>query len=404
MKHKLRFLAIFTLLLAFLLAFSSPAAASAGGDGDDGGEVVFGGSYTLKSGQTLNGDLAIFGGQGKIEKDARVEGNILIVGGIMEISGVVKGEVVAIGATVKLLDSAVIEKDINVIGTLEKSDKATVKGNTVIGPEQGFKLDNFSDFNFGTPEKPAQPSTPRVPEALPGVESSAAKLWGVLGTVGKFFGDLLAWFALAGLAALVALFLPKPTEMVAKTITNAPILSGGMGLLTMLIAPALIILLVITIILSPIGLLAFMVLAIALLFGWVAIGMEIGNRLSTSFKVSWAPAVSAALGTLLLSVVTGLINYIACVGWMAGFIFLAIGLGGVVLSKFGTRTYISTTSHTQTSVVPPAMPHSPPIDPQPSFMQHIETDEPADTTTEAPKAEKRKQRPAKTDETPDAAG
>jgi hypothetical protein len=202
------------------------------------------------------------------------------------------------------------------------------------------------------PDLPEAPAVPQVPKA-PSVTPRASGALELLGTVGKFFGNLLVWFALAGLAALIALFIPKPVEQVAKTITNAPILAGGMGLLTMIVAPALIILLVITIILSPVGLLGVMVLAIGLLFGWVAIGFEIGNRLAASFKGSWAPAVSAALGTLLLSVVAGLINYINCVGWMAGFIFCVIGLGGVVLSRYGTRIYSG-------SELTPPMPPAPP--------------------------------------------
>jgi hypothetical protein len=42
---------------------------------------------------------------------------------------------------------------------------------------------------------------------------------------------------LAALAVLAAMFFPQPVERVAKTITAQPVLSGGMGLLTVLVIP-----------------------------------------------------------------------------------------------------------------------------------------------------------------------
>ena len=44
------------------------------------GQVVFGSNYTLKSGETLNGDLVVFGGTVTVEKGARVEGSVVLLG------------------------------------------------------------------------------------------------------------------------------------------------------------------------------------------------------------------------------------------------------------------------------------------------------------------------------------
>ena len=66
-------------LLALLLIPVSPAFALELGP-YDGGPVIFGGNYTLKSGDTLNGDLVVFGGNVTIEEDALVEGSIVVPG------------------------------------------------------------------------------------------------------------------------------------------------------------------------------------------------------------------------------------------------------------------------------------------------------------------------------------
>jgi hypothetical protein len=188
------------------------------------------------------------------------------------------------------------------------------------------------------------------------------RFWDILGAlnpIGKFFSSLLQIFTLAALAALMALFLLKPIEHLADSIVISPLISGGLGLLTIVVAPALLIVLVITIILIPLGLIGILALAIGMLFGWIAIGFEIGRRLAEAIKQDWAAPISAGIGTLLLTLVTWGIGLVPCIGWLAGFTFLCIGLGGVILSQFGRRVYSSTPpSHYDTHSLPPVPPAS----------------------------------------------
>ncbi len=50
-------------------------------------KVVFGGTYTLESGQTLDGNLVIFGGAVTTEADSTVNGDVALLGGVAEIGG-----------------------------------------------------------------------------------------------------------------------------------------------------------------------------------------------------------------------------------------------------------------------------------------------------------------------------
>ncbi|TLN16508.1 polymer-forming cytoskeletal protein, partial [bacterium] len=83
---------------------------------DNGGKVVFGTAYTLSGGETLDGNLVIFGGSATVEQDATVKGDIAIFGGTLSVSGHVTGSINALGGSVNLNETAVIDGDVQTMG------------------------------------------------------------------------------------------------------------------------------------------------------------------------------------------------------------------------------------------------------------------------------------------------
>jgi hypothetical protein len=138
-------------------------------------------------------------------------------------------------------------------------------------------------------------------------------------------------------------------------------------LLTLVVAPALFIVLMITVILIPVGILGVLVFALAVLFGWIALGLEVGKRIADLFKVSWPLAVSAGVGTLIFSLVANLIFALTgewfwtlcCISIPVFTLIVMVGLGGVLASRFGTQVY-----NPNSRATPPA----PPAAPQPPQM------------------------------------
>ena len=61
--------------LVLILAFALPVSAFAGGLQE--GRVVFGGTYTLHDGETLDGDLAVLGGAAFLEQGSTVDGDVI---------------------------------------------------------------------------------------------------------------------------------------------------------------------------------------------------------------------------------------------------------------------------------------------------------------------------------------
>ncbi len=138
------------------------------------------------------------------------------------------------------------------------------------------------------------------------------------------------------------MFLPKPIERTSNAIVDQPILSGGIGILTVIVVPLLLIILAITILLIPISLVGALTLVLAWFLGRIAIGYEVGRRLAKMLDKDWAPAVSAGVGMFLLALVvdaTG--QFIPCIGWVFPALVAVIGIGGLMLTRFGTQSYPS---------------------------------------------------------------
>jgi hypothetical protein len=171
----------------------------------------------------------------------------------------------------------------------------------------------------------------------------------------------LIWFGfrtllLAALAVLVVMFWPEPTDRAGRAAIAQPILGGGLGLLTIVVAPILLLILAITILLIPVSFVGLVLLLVAGLYGWIAVGLEVGKRLAEAFKWELQPPAAAGMGTLALTLVIGGIGLIGCVGWLAPFLVASIGLGGVMLTRFGSREYAS-------AGMPARMPEPPPPPP-----------------------------------------
>lgn len=323
----------FTILaiLVVLIALAVPRTALARGLFDD--RIVAGGTFTLRSGESLDGNLVIFGGAVTLENGSTVNGDVVLLGGTIDISGTVNGSVVGIGGVVSLRPDSVVRGDLTALAaSLDRDPGARVEGQVITGLRTPFRV--------WTPGRVFLPTVPRV-------DVGARAAWDII-----WF--LFRTFLWAALAVLVVMFLPGPTERVARSILAQPVLAGGVGLLTTVVAPLLLIVLAITLILIPVSLLGVFFLAVAWFFGRIAIGLEIGRRMAMTFKQDWPPAVAAGIGTFSLTlVVDGMDSLIPCIGWIFPLLIGIIGLGGVLLTRFGTQQYPPTSGPAMAYPAPP---------------------------------------------------
>ncbi len=282
--------------------------------------VVIGNSYTLQSGQTLNDDLFILGGTVNLMSGSNINGSVLIIGGSVQAAGAVNGDFTVLGGTVNLTATFTLSGNLTSAGTVVNRDPAAqIKGQVNTNNNTPYVL---------------------LPGGVhfPTLNSNVDPFFKVVG----FFLRLFLWTLAAMLAAM---FIPVHMSRISQTALSQPLISGGMGILTVIILPIILVLLAITICLIPVSLLGVFLLVLAWVFGLVAISLELGKRISAAFKKEWHPAIAAGLGTLvLMTTLSGLEVIIPCIGWIPKALVGLWGLGAVLLTQFGMKPYISSTS------------------------------------------------------------
>ena len=369
--HRHRLIWLILVLAVGLLLPATPALASEDPPGDDG-IVIWNEDYTLDEGKRLDGDLVVFNGDVTLEASSHVEGSVIIWNGSAEIAGTVEGDVVVSSGDINLSESARVQGNVVCSWNCDLSQEvgAQVDGGIMEGmPLGGLRFEDWRE-----------PSIPQVPSPLTFWATAPGQ---VLSWTLKVLRGAIAILVIAAVAGLVALIWPEPTAQVGRTIVEAPWHSFGIGLLTVVAGTVLVLALAITICLSPFAVLVGLALGAAGLFGWAAVGSLVGERLLQAFNTrEIAPLWAAGLGTLIITLIGMGLSAALCLapfGWLLFFVIGCLGLGAVVLTRFGTTTYTPGTSTSRTPPPPPA-----PVSPSP-VPTSAEAAEPADLTKdEAP--------------------
>ncbi|HSN73874.1 MAG TPA: hypothetical protein VL334_02140, partial [Anaerolineae bacterium] len=73
---------------------------------------------------------------------------------------------------------------------------------------------------------------------------------------------------------------------------------------------------------------------------WVVVGWLVGRKLLAALNLSnTTVVVETVVGTLLLATVYFLVGIIPCTEFIFGVLIVSLGLGTLVLTRFGTRPY-----------------------------------------------------------------
>jgi hypothetical protein len=170
-------------------------------------------------------------------------------------------------------------------------------------------------------------------------------------------GFIFKVFLWAALAVLAALFTPQHIARVSRAAVQQPLVSGGLGLLTVVVLVPALLIMAITIIMLPVSIVVAAMAALAWVYGLLALGTELGRRMAESLKQDWAPALSAAIGTfVLMFVLDGAALLIDCLGWIFPFLAGLVGLGAVILTRFGMQPYPQFAPARPVPPVPPVAP------------------------------------------------
>jgi hypothetical protein len=304
--------------------------------------LVIAQTYHLNSGETVDNDLTVIGANATLDQNSTVNGNIAVIGGTMTIDGNVNGDISVIGSDVSLGDHAVVHGSVDTVGgNVRRASGAVVEGRSV-----------------GNIPSIPRITTLRTPAMQVSIDPITAPL-----------SAMFQALALAALAVVVNLFVPAPMERAGRTAVAVTAASGGVGCLTLLV----LVVMAVTIILLPVSLLGMLVVGVAALFGWLAIGLLVGRQINILLKQSWTDPVNAGVGTLVITLLASLLNIIPCIGWTVSTLVGLVALGAVVLTRFGTQLYPSPYA---AAPIPRPGPYAPPAAESPA--PQPETPEPAE--------------------------
>jgi predicted flap endonuclease-1-like 5' DNA nuclease len=259
----------------------------------------------------------VLGGSVILERDSVVTGDVAVLGGTLDVSGSVRGSLAVFMGSATLNESAVIEGDVATFGgAFQRAPGAVVQGEVFNGLS-----------GWRTPDVPRLPDVP----SRPSVPSRAS--FEPIGALLRWEAATLGWvFSLILIGIVALLVAPRAMARIASAAATQPALSLGVGLLTWVVAffgGAVLL------IACGLGLLVWLVTALALLLGWLAVGLWAGGRLLRALRTPNASSLGEI--SLGLFVITVLARLPLCIGFLFFLVIGSVGLGAVVLTRFGTQ-------------------------------------------------------------------
>jgi len=264
----------------------------------------------------------------KIGSDVTVESgmkvrNVVTVAGQITIDGTVDNNVVAIGGSVVLTRRATVGGSVTSLGgVIVTARDAQVNG-------------NLTEINSSN-----------LYETLTAALSSEWEGWSWVFAVVQ----LSLFLAILVVALLIVALLPKPVRSVAEAIeenTFKVILCGLLGLVLIVPLALLLTVSVVGIALIP---LEVIIVACSFLLGIIAVCQLIGGKVLRLLKRPNPGMVRETFWGLIVLLLVGWIPYI---GWMVKAVAIVLGLGAVLITRFGTHQGWRLTP-AATAAVPPA--------------------------------------------------
>ncbi|MFC4405263.1 bactofilin family protein [Haloarchaeobius iranensis] len=293
------------------------------GETVDGLEVV--GATVVVRG-TVDGDLSGAAADVTVAETGVVTGDVNVAAANIDIAGRVDGDVSSGGASIALAETAVVGGEFRV-GASDVTIAGNVAGNVVVGADT-IRLTETAviggdlryDGDISGVEDAAVAGSVVRDESIggAGVDVAPWVIDGALAVYG-FVTNLL-------LGAALLLVLPGFSRAVADRAVSDPLRSGGVGLLTVVGVPVLLVLLVLTLVGIPFAVAGAVLFG---LFGWVA--LVYGRFALGSWLVARAGGdnrwISLTVGLLLGT----LFGMLPLVGGVVDVVVSLVGLGALVL-------------------------------------------------------------------------
>ncbi|MFH1536441.1 MAG: hypothetical protein ABID45_00470, partial [Patescibacteria group bacterium] len=290
--------------------------------GDINGDILAAGAnITIKG--TVNGDVRAAGGniniEGDINKNATLTGgyinvnssatigkDLVVWGGQNFIDGTVKGNV--FGSTGNSEINGTVDQNVDLdTGTFSLGKDAVINGDLTYSCGQEADINTKAIINGATYASSSDSTTIET--------NKSTESWS------KTIGWKLIWWLSYLLIGLIFIQLfPKCLKETSKHMFNEPGPSILWGLLFIFVTPLLLLLLIITVIGLPLGILGFIFYGVSIYISSILMGIILGDKILPKQKHPYIPMVAGITIIYVLKlipVIGGLIGLLAAV-WILG--------------------------------------------------------------------------------------
>ncbi len=316
----------------------------------NGDAYVAGGTVIVEG--IVNGDLLAAGGTVTVR--GRVTDDVRVAGGTVTISGTVGGNVSTAAGTVNLTDAARLgESLVGAVGTLEvyapvAEDVTVAGGQVIIGSTIGGDVVAAVERLILTPQARiagdldywSQVQADIRPGAIVVGETTKhappQRVQAQEEEIGRAFAGFALFTTLMNLVSslvaglLLIRFYPVFTQGAVSTIARKPLLSLGIGFLTLILTPILIIILMITLLGIPLALVLLALYLVSLFFSSIIVALFIGQLIIKPKDDNMPNGWALLLGLVILAVITTLIPLI---GPLINFFVILFGLGALLVAE-----------------------------------------------------------------------
>lgn len=317
-------------------------------DGTVNGDVLAVGSEITVNGQ-INGSLIAAGGT--IVVNGEVTRAVRIAGGTLEVTGNVGSDVAAAGGMLSLTSAANVGNDL-VLGAGQANVAAPVGGDIIGGGGEitlsnavsgNVKLgvDNLTLLSTSSIEGNLVYTSESEADIQPGAQITGTTTHKLpppteepeegIGIVGKIIGFLMT----LALGIVIVVLAPRRMKAITEAIRTRPWPSLGWGAVLLIVTPIAALIVCITVIGLPIGLIALALYGVMIYLAQIFIGLLIGKLIIGSFKgVETVETRGILIGALALGLaILTLLKLIPYAGFFIGLAAVLFGFGAILVSE-----------------------------------------------------------------------
>jgi cytoskeletal protein CcmA (bactofilin family) len=284
---------------------------------------------TININGDVDGDVMAGCGKLNIASTARIGGDLLFGADIAGIDGPVEGNIKGSGREVTISNGVNGDVELEV-------ESLTILSTANIGGDLNYTSEEEAYIQSGA--QIAGATTHKLPEVQPEVKKDWTKVFPFV----LFFGVLakVLSFLMALVAGVVIIFLaPKKLTSITDAIGTRPGPSAGWGAMILFLTPIAALIVCLTIVGIPVGLITLALYGIALYLAQIPVGLFIGRWIIGRFRVVESKAImvgALAVGLAILK----LLSLIPYFNFFVGFVVVLFGLGAIVAAERKRRAEV----------------------------------------------------------------